>query len=402
METPRYKRPRTESGWTQSGAIRVLYDDEARGRNEGQVSRSHVNLSFGRPIPMNKVEAMTTQNLRFRLTNMGQFSKADKTAIIKSGAGNCTLAGLSGHYPLVNHVIGGLSRFPLWCCSLTQSCAQLNAAATDVNRKALHGHPVITNTGEIRWYVPGDGTGQNDQSLYTVTEDGSRTRNYWQAFDTAQSGPVGAVNTVGARAMLNNSHITLHLYGQKNYPTQYRVMLVQFDEDTVPIFDNSVDVTTADLAAGYDTRTSSGVFWLNWWRKIAFNPDSKSVQGNTTGMRVLYNRYIDLEPGDNNDNDTAPHMHRMRLNIDWYRRLNYRWEITESGITAGGAAPTAGYDVRTNDLRMDVEPKARVYLLVAATNYTVNTTAASATYSNASNDIPSMEFDIINSYRTTV
>lgn len=395
MQTPVYKKARVDY----SSAMEIIGGPQP-GVNTGSSSAQRTRLSdypkFANGYPPSKFDKLNSIFQKWRYSNIGKFGTAKNVSFV-DGAGTATCSAIYGNHPLMNQnpSYGSGARVPMFIYSLTRAPQTTTGEAPNYNAYAAY--PVIGDTQEVRFVVPGDNTGQNCSTLNGFNNSGTQS-GFVQAYDHG----VFANTTVatGSTAMLHNADITLQLYGQKNKATRYRVMLCQFDEENQPLQTTTVS-GTPDLAVGYPRTSDAGMFWIDWAKKLTFNPAHKGVRARNTGMRVMFERYIYIDPVQNTDNDGSPQVVTYRLCPFFGRLLNYRWTnpsataITESFLNA------SGFNARAAEVQCDVEPKARIYLVVTADNYVETTVAAAGTIPTASDSIPSMEFDIITTWRVS-
>lgn len=399
-----YKKARTEY----RGAMDIIAAPQP-GVNTGSSSAQRTRLfdkpKFSNGYASSKLDKLNSQFQRWRYNNLGRFS-ATKTVAFAGNAGAINLQNVYGNYPFMNqnpaHTIQGL-RPPMFIYSLTR--APQTTTGLDFNQRAYACYPVINDlNGDVRFVVAGNPyavppeSGLTEPSLQGVAANATVSSNV-QIADTGiyAATPV----STGSNALLHSADITLQLYGQKNKATRYRVMICQFDEDNSPIQDTVVGSATPDLAVGYPTTSDAGMFWVNWIKKLCFNPAHKGVNAKTVGMRVMFERYIYIDPVQNTDNDGSPQVCTYRLQPFFGRLLNYRWSNPSGDPITEAWTNAAGMNSRYAELQCDVEPKARIYLVVTADNYTQTTQTSPGPITTGSDTIPSMEFDINTTWRVS-
>lgn len=388
------------SKWRRLGAFQVIGGSEPTGNNEPQRRAEYVNLTFGRPPVRSKLDKLAVDRLRYIYTTFGKgagvvgtcaFGK-ERSYTLPGPAGNVNLT-TRASVPFLNwnnYTTGLHTKAPIFIYSLTGAPQSSGSASSAL---AFTGTAVVNNGGDVSFSAPG--TGQNDPTVHGITQSGAVT-NEWSYYDVGQTGADNLA--VGPRAMLENTEIVLHLWGCSTQPTTFKVMLCQFEEDCVPLYDVSTGATSAASGTTYSANSNAALWWKNWVKKLTYNPDHKGTKSDDVGMKVLYQRYINIEPTQTTDNDLAPQHHRLRLNVDWYRSCRFDWSnvgqtATEDYVNAPGFTRQAG------NVSADVEPKARVYLVVTATNYDLQTTTTAGTISNTT--VPCMDFSILSRWART-
>lgn len=394
-----YKKPRTEY----RGAMELIGGSRQReqtGASSAQRTRKSDLVKLGNGYPISKLDNLNSVFQKWRYNNLGRFCTA-KTSAFNGNAGLINIENLFGKYAFMNQnpFTGSAAlRPPIFIHSLTR--APQTTTGASLNSRGYTCIPVISDaTNDVRFVVAGAGpteSAQSDPTLLAFANNGAAT-SVLEPVDTGIGSNSGL--STGTHALLHSADITLQLYGQKNKATRFRVMLCQFDEDNSPIQDTLVGSTSPELAVGYPTKSDAGMFWVDWIKKLCFNPSHKGVRGLTCGMKVMFERYIYIDPVQNTDNDGSPQVCTYRLQPVFTRLLNYRWS-NPSDVTINELwAQTAGTNPRSNDLQCDVEPKARIYLVVTADNYVQTTATSPGPIANGSDTIPSMEFDIVTTWR---
>lgn len=395
------QRPAKRTKYDNSGIMKYIYrrgDEPKDGTGSAAPQRRKLSDApkFGGPMYLSKTEKCSSQVLRYRYNNLGAFGAA-RTVAINGATAAINLQNVYGNYPFMNYnnSYQAGTRAPFFIFGLTRA-PQSNGGVSN-NSQAYATFPLINPTaGGVQFVPAGVNTGFGDETLYGRASNGTNASDYAR-YDIGNT-DFDQVS-VGSSAILVHSDITLQLYGQKLAATDYRIMICQFEDTCIPVEDTDVGSSTSGKTDVYLNTKDNGYFWLDWMKTVMFNPAHRSARGSDVGMKIMFERTIRIEPTQNTDNDGSPQVVTYRLQPWFNRLLNYRW--TNPNTAAGEAyVNTNTFNSRQAELQCNVEPKARIYLVVTATNYNVESTQPPGPIANGGDKNPAMDFDIINTFRT--
>lgn len=234
--------------------------------------------------------------------------------------------------------------------------------------------------------------------------DGSVVSN-WETKHTSHGFP----NMFGEAEKLHygKAHIALNLYGQKNRPVTYTVMLVKFnDEDVAP--HNDLYVSNSNV-------TEHDIFWGEQLKTMIANPIAKDNQNyqNAGKMKVLKMKKVRIEAAGTMDADNDPHVvtlkwthgiHKTISHVERRTREDSAADIANEKIVNGEfdyANPPGDMSIVDQVVYLDgPKVKDRVYLIIKADVYSmVPYSVADASITNLY--APSFDYNIhVSQYAT--
>lgn len=193
--------------------------------------------------------------------------------------------------------------------------------------------------------------------------DGVTANAFWQyaKADSAPGGPRFVMRWVNAK---------LDLWGAKAQPTIYTVQLVQFkDEDIVP---------------GVAATAAITEYWREFFVPLIYNPSAKNAGlYNKSPIKVMWSQQICIDPTDDNETDKDPHCKSLNLWFKMNRRCNFAWKRTVGAVPAIADVATGKWDNFTaTEVSPQVDPRARVYLMVFCNKFVQDTSYATQTATN--------------------
>lgn len=224
----------------------------------------------------------------------------------------------------------------------------------------------------------------NDTFLNSTNCSGSGQTSEWQPYYTTR-GSYSVLGMPGSKAILSGVSFKLEAWGQKKRPTRYQVALVQFDERVAPEF-NSRGATEQYLT--YPQSTDQNQFWTEFMRGKMWHPWSVGY-GPQKYLKILASDSFDIEPTNNTDNDGDPQCVMKRYYFQLNRMCHFNWggdNYSDPAVDGPGIN-----NVNCEITHCDVDPKARLYVMVYASNYYKQTMTSAGTVN--ADYVPCCAFD---------
>jgi len=182
------------------------------------------------------------------------------------------------------------------------------------------------------------------------------------------------------KSFLKSVSIKMNCWGAKTKATTYTIQLVKFlDDDLVP---NHLSYA-ADLAGATSKRTD---FYQNLMKSLTYNPISQTGGSFKGRMKVLKSENFIIQPNDTSDGDTDPNVRTLSMYVAMNRVISYL-EQAAFITTVANLSDDADYAENSQAMnKPQTRPKSRVYLMIRASNYKLDT-------SNSNTDTPS--FDLV-------
>lgn len=161
----------------------------------------------------------------------------------------------------------------------------------------------------------------------------------------------------GENAIHKWSSLDLELWGTRNKPTKYDIMLVQFSEDVLP-----------DWGIGSGIRAE---FFQSLVKQYTYSPLAKMDDGyNKKKMKIMKHYKVNIDPTANYENDPDPHVKTFKLYYKFNRKCNFAWQNGNNPTVQTIANMNdADWNVTANQNQNQVHPNARIYVMVRASNY---------------------------------
>lgn len=208
-------------------------------------------------------------------------------------------------------------------------------------------------------------------------------------WEVEKSPNAAALNPSYSKAMIKSANIKMNCWGAKSKATEYIIQLVQFtDDELVPSHEGFAAVPATAIT------TKRTDFYQSLIKKLTFNPISSTGGTFNKRMKVLKSQSFIIQPNSTDDGDADPQVRTVSMYVAMNRVMNY----TES-------ATNLTTDVITNDdsdyavqgspsFKPQARPKARVYLMIRASNYGIDT-------SETNIDTPSFDLSIRCTHQVT-
>lgn len=193
--------------------------------------------------------------------------------------------------------------------------------------------------------------------------DGSTDVAYWQ-YGKADSAPGGP------RFIMRYVNAKLDLWGAKAQPTIFKIKLMQFKDDDLCPF------------AGATTAANSE-FWREFFNPLLFNPSATNPDiFNKLPFRVLWSKEVQIDPTSSTETDADPHCKSLNLWFNTNRRCNFAWKRTVGTVPTLADVGTAKWDSFVpTEINAQVDPRARLYLMVYCNKFVPESTSAAQTNS---------------------
>ena len=202
-----------------------------------------------------------------------------------------------------------------------------------------------------------------------VDASGAGTTNFLTSEVGAATG-TGAAVTLPApysKTFLNSASIRLNCWGAVTKATKFYISLVRFtDQDLVPVHTS----LAADVTAANAKRTD---FFQSIIKPLTFNPASSTGGAFRNRMKVIKEMAFTIAPHDTSDSDPDPSVKVMSWNLKLNKLLNFV-ESADILPTSADTNDQADYVTNTGfQIRGQVRPTSRMYLMIRASNYVIDT-----------------------------
>lgn len=275
---------------------------------------------------------------------------------------------------------------PVYAVDLTSTRNWVNGAATDANPvfSLQKKHGAVGVGGHYKWIQVAGVDFAGSAAATWQTEYSPHRTSTQLAYPNDNS-------------ILKWVNIEMVLYGMKNYPTKYTIEICQFHEDFIPMILQDTDITDGTY----------GEFWDNMTKRYTFSPLANLVKGSASQhktIRVIRRYNVLIDPTANFENDPTPHCKTFKIFLEMNRRCSYDWKLanaqpqTVDTTTTNQDYDTQDFKQEDNENQTTVDPKARVFLLIRASNYNIqNDPAAISTTNTPSFDMKIRTKHLINS-----
>jgi len=171
-----------------------------------------------------------------------------------------------------------------------------------------------------------------------------------------------------SKSMLETAVIRMNCWGAVQKATKFYISLVRFtDKDLVPTH----GTYAVDLAAANTKRTD---LFQSLIKTLTFNPISTTGGIFSKRMKVIKSLAFEIEPQQTTDSDTDPSV----KSVSWSLKMNKLLDFVEQADTLATITDTndsGDYAQNTgNQVRAQVKPTSRHYLMIRASNYGLDAT----------------------------
>lgn len=186
--------------------------------------------------------------------------------------------------------------------------------------------------------------------------DGSATSVHWQLEQSPH-----ANNQSGSfpldQAIHKWSSLDLELWGCRNKPTKYHIMLCQLSEDVLPDWGNRTG--------------QSAEFWQSMIKHYTYSPLAKMDDGyNRKKIKILKQYTYNIDPTASFENDPDPHVKTVKLYYRFNRMTNFQWQFSTPDVQSIANMNDADWRQENNQPQNQPHPNARLYVMVRASNFT--------------------------------
>lgn len=353
---------------------RFAYDPSREGREDGVINTGEVSFlkrSMGRPMKHNlhnawkELQATTTEAF-YRYQGASPFSSA-------TGFYNFDRS-VSGTIPNA----GSLQNMPLYLLELTP--VPFNGQMTNVYTPfyQLQAQYDGTSVSTYGWRS----TALSDQTPAGVSAAGPN----WEVEASAKGLSSNNASThPGAMDILSYADIRMICVGATTTPTKFEISLVQFTQDWLH---PGVDVSNTINAQGKWDAHADRVWESEVWPYITSPIMPTPPKSGERFIKKLHSVSFTLQAKTSIETSNEGHFKIVKL-FKWLnRRQRYDWNrwLMNTVPTSVGTVPMS-YPVDNNDtllganaiLSQTVTPRARIYLMVKATNQTPGAAAVTTT-----------------------
>lgn len=199
---------------------------------------------------------------------------------------------------------------------------------------------------------------------------------------------VGAATTIDCypcgKAMFKTSQIKLNLYGASQLPVKIHTYVCSFKNenlcpDELNTLSNSINPST-----GVIDSVVASAFWQAMAKPLVVNPILVQSSNHAKDMKIIKHDVFQMSPKQNTDSDSVNHVKTVSYYFKWNKECNLRWGDT--GQVAIDIS-TTGTQIDSGDNLTTVKASERIYLIVAAEDYSTSVSDAYTSNSNASYDI---------------
>lgn len=186
--------------------------------------------------------------------------------------------------------------------------------------------------------------------------DGTTFDAAWQAENSSHLDS-SSLTFPGDTAIHKWSSLDLELWGCKNKPTKFHVMLCQLSEDVLP-----------DYA---DRSGQSAEFWQAMIKHYTYSPLAKIDDGfSKKKLKILKQYKVNLDPTASYENDPDPHVKTLKLFYRFNRKSNFKWMFSTPNVMSITDMNQPDWRNELGQNSNQVHPNARLYVMIRASNFT--------------------------------
>lgn len=311
-----------------------------------QWTQRYAQARFGRLTPK-KIDSLSLERVIFTHRRIGPFNDY-------------------GQQWLPNYIAAnGIWECPLYLFELNSCNNFINGTKTD--------HSPVK-----RLYQSGQEIGWLDVQGHT--SDGNVLSAAWQTENSSHLN-TASMTFPGDTAIHKWSSLDLELWGCRNKPTKYHIMLCQISEDVLP-----------DYA---QTGGQRAEFWQSMVKHYTYSPLAKMDDGySKKKFKILKQYKVNLDPTASYENDPDPHVKTLKLFYRFNRKCNFKWVFSTPNPLTITDMNQPDWKAELNQNTNQVHPNARLYVMIRASNFTQITSPA--VVDNTTN--PSMSWNLRTCY----
>jgi len=222
--------------------------------------------------------------------------------------------------------------------------------------------------------------------------DGVTAADVWQIEKT----PYTAANTVPAGMIMQEwSQIKMLCYGAKTHSTRFKIQVVQIIEDDFhPLEITQLDATAPGSSAAWDDVSAP----INFWQGVASASYKHPIATISTdyrkSLKVIKEYNFIVDPTTTiEERAEVGHSKALNIFVPMYRTNNYNSKAQALDASVADA-DNFGTEVQKNEAYL--KPRARIYLIVQATNPYTQNSASPQTFTTS--NTPSYDIVIRNKF----
>lgn len=172
------------------------------------------------------------------------------------------------------------------------------------------------------------------------------------------------------RSIMKWCMMELELNGQRANPTKYTIEVCKFSEEVVPMLNLGTDITDGNY----------GEFWDSHTKQYTFSPLSQLVNGYAVKKVQILRRYnVAIDPTATFETDARPHVKTFRIFLRTNTKCTYNWKLANPNVQNVADFEDVDFKQEDNENQSQVDPKARIFLIIRASNYNLQTDPAAVT-----------------------
>lgn len=321
----------------------------------GELTKLHVKYGGSKKaVPINKMVRSATQHNVFRWSAINPWLGLTTAGINGGGCG--TGAGANWLTNFTTGLTTGTQYMPLHLYDLTSTNNAINGTFNGYNPSwGLQFNKTLSAITSAGFY--------NLQNQNNAGSTNTTVNSVWQAESTAGTSNAG-LTLPNQRSLLRDVHIKIMAYGAINVPVEYSIEILQLKQDWLaPEFVNK----TQDVVGGQDFNNTAIAFWESMVKKEVGHPiDSQYSRIYMKNVKVLKSVNFTIQPKLTNETvATIPHTKQIDMMLNMNRIMKFDWQQNniDSNLNNGAA-----YQQNVGSVANIVHPKARIYLMIKATN----------------------------------
>lgn len=226
--------------------------------------------------------------------------------------------------------------------------------------------------GSVAVYNPAFGLNSSNNNynfynLFCQNSNGATISTGWVP-ENVPGATTSGVNYPNKRGFIESVNVKMYCYGATSNATQWDVNLVQLKEDTMHPDELKSGVITL---SGREQNQKDG-FWQYMSSRQVSHPIDNLDSMNRRYYKVLKSFNFVLQPRLTNEVETLPHQKELSIWIPMNRICRYDWTDTTKVASVAPGQFQSSVGLVSNI----VAPRARIYLIVRATNTTNVTSPA--------------------------
>lgn len=270
-----------------------------------------------------------------------------------------------GYYWMSNrpNVDAAYRNYPLYLFDLTSVTNRASGTLLQVPPMVALRQVALTGTMAFEPVLSDSNAGAGATTLFLQDELSTATA----------TGTALALPQPYSKSVLESASIQLNCWGAIAKATKYIISLVQFkDKDLVPVHTSLADdVAASTLNVAINDKRAD--FYQSLIKPLTFNPISTTGGAFAKRMKVIKTMTFNIAPHDTSDSDVDPSVKTVKMNLTLNKLLNFV-ETANKLDTSLNTADDSDYARMTGgQIAAQVYPTSRLYLMIRASNYGVDT-----------------------------